>query len=245
MSASTSPFADEQLVPDPRDPAAPKPAGPTRAAESAALRAWKNVAGYAAAACLAMAAAATVLRLWHADLRVPLFEMGDALTVEMTIHSIQETGWFLDNSRLGAPGAQDLREYPSADVLHYATLKLLLIAFHDPGVVFNVFILLPFPLTAVSAYFVFRRLRLGRLTALVPSVLYACTLYHFLRIGGHAFLAAYYLLPPMLWVALRASLGRSPLLQAESPGGRPRWRLLSGQAAGAAALCILTGLAGL
>ncbi len=138
----------------------------------------------------------------------------------------------------------DLRDFPMADVLHFGILKALGAVFRDPVVVFNVYALLPFPLTALSAYFVLRRLRLGRLAALVPSVLYACLPYHFLRMQAHLFLAAYYLLPPMLWVVLRVCMGRNPLLRVDPAGGPPRWRLRSWQAAGAALVCVLTGLAG-
>ncbi len=206
--------------------------------------AWKNVAGYVASAVAALAAAVVVLQLWRADLRVPLYDQGDSLMAQMFIRNVQETGWFLDNPRLGAPGALDLRDFPQADALHFAVVKLLLYVCRDPVVVFNLFLLLPFPLTALSAYFVFRRLRLGRVAALAAGVLYACAPYHFLRIQGHACLAAYYLSPPMLWLALRVCLGRNPLLRADPSDGRPRWRFGSWEAAAAAVICILTGLAG-
>ena len=178
------------------------------------------------------------------NLRLPLYDGGDGLMAQMFVRNIQETGWFLDNGRLGQPGAVDLHDFPMADVLHFGILKALGATFRDPVVVFNVYALLPFPLTALSAYFILRRLRLGRLAALVPSVLYACLPYHFLRMQAHLFLAAYYLLPPMLWVILRVCIGRNPLLRVDPAGGPPRWRLRSWQAAGAALLCVLTGLAG-
>ena len=104
-----------------------------------------------------------------------------------------------------------------------------------------------FPLIALSAYFVLRRWRLGRLAALVPAVLYASLPYHFIRLAGHVFLTAYYLVPLMIWLVVRIYLGRNPFLRAlTQPGSpeRPRWQLCSWEAAGAALLCVLVGLGG-
>ncbi len=197
------------------------------------LEAWKNVAGHAAAALVALAVAAVVFRLWRADLRVPLFYGGDNLMGQMFVQNVLDTGSVYDNPRLGGPGAADMRDYPIPDILHIAVLRLLGLVCSDSGVVLNLFYLLAFPLTALSAYFVLRRLRLGRLAALVPAVLYACTSYHFLRCRGHVFLCAYYLVPVMLWIVLRVYMGRGPFR-----------RLFSWDAAGAALVCVLTGLAG-
>ena len=65
-----------------------------------------------------------------------------------------------------------------------------------------------------------------------------------LRVHGHLFLCAYYLLPPMIWVILRIYLGRNPFRPAHAESGAPRWRLFSREAFGAVLICILTGLAG-
>ncbi len=197
------------------------------------VEAWKNVAGYAAAALLALAAAAAVFQLWRADPRIPLYYSGDNLMGQMFVQNVLDTGSVYDNPRLGGPGAADMRDYPIPDILHIAVLRLLGLVCSDSGVVLNLFYLLAFPLTAVSAYFALRRLRLGRLAALVPAVLYACASYHFLRCRGHIFLCAYYLVPVMLWLVLRVYLGRGPFR-----------RPLSWEAAGAALVCVLTGLAG-
>ena len=65
-----------------------------------------------------------------------------------------------------------------------------------------------------------RRLRLGRLAALAPAVLYASMPFHFFRLGGHLFLASYYLVPLMVWLALRVCLGRNPFLRPRRLAGR-------------------------
>ncbi len=214
-------------------PANPPDAAPASDRRVAVRQAWKNVAGYLAAAAAAVAVMAVTLQLWHARLKVPLYGGGDNLMAQMFVQNILESGWVLDNARLGAPGALDMRDYPIPDVLHVALIKLLGLASHDSAVVLNLYYLMAFPLTALSAYFVLRRLRLGRLAALAAAVLYACMPFHFFRLTGHVFLAAYYLVPLMIWLILRVYLGRNPFR-----------RLWSWQAAGAALLCVLVGLGG-
>jgi phosphoglycerol transferase len=204
---------------------------------------WKNVAGYAATLLAVLAAMTATLQLWRADLRVPFFYSNDNLMGQMFVQNILESGWVLDNPRLGAPGGQNLRDYPVPDVLHLLTIKLLGCASHDSGLVLNLYYLLGFPLTALSTYFVLRRFRLGRMGALTVAVLYACLPYHYMRMQGHLFLASYYLLPLMIWFLVRIYLGRCPFVQSDG-GAKPRWRFLDREAVGAVVLCLLTGLAG-
>ena len=64
-----------------------------------------------------------------------------------------------------------------------------------------------------------RRLRLGRLAALVPAVLYACTSYHFLRCRGHVFLCA--VIPRSLDALDRPARLSGP--QSVPPGRIGRW----------------------
>jgi phosphoglycerol transferase len=208
------------------------------------LETWKNVAGYAATLVAVLAVMTVTLQLWRADLRVPFVYQNDNLMGQMFVQNVLETGSVYDGARIGAPDGQDMRDYPLPDVLHLGIIKLMGYAFHDSGLVLNLFYLLCFPLTALSAYFVLRRFRLGRTAALTVAVLYACLPYHYARMGGHLFLAAYYLLPLMIWLLVRIYLGRYPLICDDSADGKPRWRFLAGEAAGAALICVLTGLAG-
>ena len=163
---------------------------------------------------------------------------------QMFVQNVLDTGSVFDNPRLSAPALLDMRDYPIPDILHTSIIWTLGRFFSESAVVLNLSYLLAFPLIALSAYFTLRRLRLSRQVALVPAVLYACLPYHFFRLMGHLFLSNYFLVPPMVWIALRVYLGRNPLLRADPAGGPARWHWRSWDAAGAACLCVLTGLAG-
>ncbi len=250
------------LQPEPLAP--PAPADARNGAPPARREAWKNAAGYVAAAAGAVAIMAVALRLWNARLDVPLHDGADNLQVRMFVQNVLESGWALDAPRLGAPGALDMRDYPIPDVLHVAIIKLMGLVWRDSAVVLNLYYLLAFPLVALSAYWVLRRWRLGRVAALTAAVLFAVLPFHFFRLAGHVFLAAYFLVPPAIWLAVRMYLGRNPFLRPahetapetvhethektrkEECGAREPspWRLWSWQAAGAVLLCVLVGLGG-
>jgi phosphoglycerol transferase len=207
------------------------------------LETWKNAGGYAATLFVVLAAMTATLHLHRADLRVPFAYRDDNLMAQMFIQNVIESGWVMDGPRLGAPGGQNLRDFPLPDVFHLAIIKFMGWLFHDSGLVLNLYYLLGFPATALSSYFVLRRFQLGRMAALTAAVLYACLPYHYGRMGGHLFLAAYYLLPLVIWLIVRVYLGRYPFLRADDDG-KPRWRFASHDAAGAVLICVLTGLAG-
>jgi hypothetical protein len=163
----------------------------------------------AAAMLLALAAAVVVLELWNADLRVPFAYTGDATLNLVLIDSTIENAWHFENDRLGAPGGLELYDYPvvAGETLNLLVLRLLALGTGDPAFAMNLFFLLTFPLTALTAFFVLRRLDVTREAALVVSVLYALLPYHFLRGEVHLFLAAYYAVPLGAYLALAVFRG--------------------------------------
>jgi phosphoglycerol transferase len=200
----------------------------------------KDASGYGAAVGLTLIVLIATLQLWRADLTVPLrYTGGDGTLYLMLVKSTVENGWFLDEHRLGAPDGQNLRDFPMPDVLHYGIIKLLGYVFRNPIVTANLYYLLPYPLAALTTYFVLRRFALGRLAALAGGVLYACAPYHFCRMIGHPMLAAYYLLPLSTWAVVRIFLNRTDFV-----GNNVRGRLWSWEAAGAVLVCALTAVAG-
>jgi phosphoglycerol transferase len=241
-----SPTAIPQLKPSEGTAGPPIQQEPTEIPGGSAIATlFKDASGYVAAVVGTLAVLTVTLQLWNADLTVPFgYGGGDGMMYLMLVQSTLDNGWFLDNDRLGAPDGQNLRDFPLPDVLHFGAIKLLGRVFKNPAVVTNLYFLLPFPLTALTSYFALRRFRLGRLAAVVASVLYACAPYHFWRMIGHPMLAVYYMLPLATWIIVRLYQGRSPFLQTVPDGVRARWRVWNWQAAGAILVCALTGIAG-
>src|SRR5258708_4414605 len=116
MSTSALPQANPQDATAGADARSDSVPGAEGAKRPIAPEVWKNITGYAAAALSSLVLVAVALQLWHARLNVPLFDSGDSLMGQLFVQNILESGWVLDNGRLGAPGALDLRDYPLADV---------------------------------------------------------------------------------------------------------------------------------
>ncbi len=187
----------------------------------------RELAVYAAAVVLAVLLVAWLMDLPHADLRVPFkYAFGDTLQVQMWVKGLLDNPWLLHNDYLGGPGGQDMHDFPTSDALHFLMLKLLALATGDPFLAINLFFLLTFPLTAVTALFVLRDLGVSRGPALLAALLYALLPYHFLRGVGHLFLASYWILPLLAWLALRVYLDRGPFWKWDEAKGRPvsTWR---------------------
>jgi hypothetical protein len=168
-------------------------------------------AGFVAAAVvLASAGAAVVLKIWNADLRAPFAYDGDGTLNLMLIRNAMDRAWFYENPDLGAPSEQHLYDYPviSGDGLHVLFFWLAGLFTDNPALVMNLFFLLTFPLTAVAAYLVLRRLAVRPDVALVFALLYTLLPYHFFRGETHVFLAAYYAVPVGAYLALAVLDGR-------------------------------------
>jgi phosphoglycerol transferase len=149
------------------------------------------------AAALAAAASVSVLRIWRADLTVPLDYSGDANFTAAVVKHVVEDGALWENDELGAPRGQELYDFPvwAGDNVQLALVRAIGLVVRDPVVALNLFYLLTFPLAALTAFLVLRRLRVGLPGAFVASVLFALLPYHFLRGQDHLFLAAYWAVP--------------------------------------------------
>jgi phosphoglycerol transferase len=207
-------------------PAAPPPAAP-RVAARRVLRlpraAAVEVGCAIAAALLALAAAAWVLRLWRGDLSVPFSNQFDALQHAMLVKGVLEHGWYSVNDSLGAPFGQELYDFPqNGDNLQLLIIKGLGFFTHDFAVVLNLYFLLTFPLVALAAYVVLRRLGASIAVATVCAVLYALLPYHFARRELHLFLSGYYAVPLGAYLVL-ATFSGTPLFTRRPEGARPRW----------------------
>jgi hypothetical protein len=76
----------------------------------------------ALAACVE---AVLALRLWRADMRVPLNCRGDSVFFAMMVKAVIDHGWYLTNPQLGAPVVLALHDFPQANGIHLVLVKLL------------------------------------------------------------------------------------------------------------------------
>lgn len=129
------------------------------------------------------------------DIHIPRNYELDALFSGAGIKTIIDTGWIFTNPFLGAPLTYNLVEYPGSDTLSFLIIKILSVFSHDYAVVMNCFFFLTFPLTAMTSLFVFKRLGLRTVFAIVASLLFTFIPYHLMRGEGHLYLTTLYVIP--------------------------------------------------
>jgi hypothetical protein len=218
---------------------------------------WKSrraglLLGALAAAVLSLLIAAWVLRLGEADLSLPWSYAGggDTKFYLLLIKGILDHGWFQHNPSLGAPFGLQLYDFPQgADNLNMLMVKALGLFSSNPAWVLNVFFLLTFPLTAVSAYLALRALGASTGAAVVCATIFALLPYHFYRAESQVLLSAYYSVPLGALLFLRlwqepGLLARSGSSEEAAPGARAsRW--ISRRTLVTLAMCVVIGSAGL
>ncbi len=176
--------------------------------------------------------AVVVLRLWRADLAVPLryTAVDDGKFYLMLVKGIIENGWYSSNPNLGAPFGQHLQDYPQgADNLNLLMIRGLAVFSSNPALVVNLFFLLTFGLTSVSCHFVLRRLGVSVPVAGVSAILFSQLAYHFFRGESHLLLSAYYSVPLSAYLFIEL-LGEQRLFATRAPPDRappapPAWRV--------------------
>lgn len=136
------------------------------------------------------------------DLRVPFTYSGDALAQGVAVKTIRESGWIFYNPRLGAPFGINFFDYPSADGLFTLTVWFLSRLSADYALVLNVFCILGFVAIYLSSYWVLRRFDISGLLAIAGAVIYSLAPYHFLRGINHLYLATYFVVPLVIWLAM-------------------------------------------
>ena len=154
--------------------------------------------GALAAPVLSLLIAAWVLRLGEARLSLPWSYAGggDTKFYLLVIKGILDHGWFQSNPSLGAPFGLQLYDFPQgADNLNLLMVKTLGLFSSNPAWVLNMFFLLTFPLTAVSAYLVLRALGASAAASVVCATIFALLPYHFYRGESQVLLSAYYSVP--------------------------------------------------
>ena len=117
---------------------------------------YSRLTAYVAAAGLTLGVLTAGLRLDKADFHAPFTYTLDSLLILPFVKSTLERGSHWRNERLGAPGVQELHDFPVVDHLHFGVIWLIGRFESDPVVVFNLFYVLTYPLTTVVTMAVLR-----------------------------------------------------------------------------------------
>src|SRR5262249_3836098 len=153
---------------------------------------------------------------------------------------LQDGAWFYQSDLVGAPTGLQMYDYPLTDNFTYLIIKLLVLLTGNYVVANNIFFLLTFVLTAIASAFVLRRLGVSGAVAIVFSVLYAFVPYHFLRGEAQILLAAYYVVPLVVLLALSMWSDAPESLFGDGRGdvaSRVDWR----RYAAILAICVIVG----
>ncbi len=186
----------------------------------------ERFAWYAGSVLLSCVLVFAGLRLWSQDLHAPFYYDLDSLLYLPLVKTTIDSGTHWHNPRLGAPGQQELYDFPVIDYLHFGFIWLLGRFTSDVLLVYNLYNLATYPLTVLSAMFVLRWLKLSLPAAAVGGLLYAFLPFHQERYQYHYFLAAYWVVPFSLMPALAICKGQFPLYPLNLDGSRRR-RFLS------------------
>jgi phosphoglycerol transferase len=208
-------------------------------------RTWRTLAAYCGAAALSLAAGASMLEIWRADLRVPFDYGGDSLVSAFVVQSTIEQGWFLNNPRVGAPGGLHLYDFPMTESFHVFAFKVMSALSSDWALLLNVYFLLGFPLITVSALAVFRQFGVRWGPALVGSVLYAFLPSRLLKGEAHLFLDVFFQVPLAMMVVIWVCGDAPPLVRDRAPGRWPGLELRRGRSVAALLICALTASTGI
>lgn len=91
-------------------------------------------------------------------------------------------------------------------------MKLLALISHGYAFALNAYFLMTLPLIAASAYLSIRNIGLSKMSAPAGNLLFAFLPYHFMRGLPHFFLAAYFMIPPLVMVTLWIYGDRPPCI---------------------------------
>ena len=196
------------------------PAGQRDGARSLATRS----AGPVLTAVLSLLAAVQALQLWSWRPGIPLTLQGDAPQLLMQVRAIVEGSQYESSSLVGAPFGLNGSWFATADQLNFAAVRLLGLVTGDPVTTAVVFFVAGFPAAGLSAYWLARQLRIHRPHAVMVGTLFAVLPGH-QEWFSHLWLAAYWVVPLGVWLALKTLQGQAiwpPLRDLTTPGPHRR-----------------------
>src|SRR5450756_2277711 len=202
-----------------------------------------DVSLYVAAAVLPLGIIAWLMGLWAADISVPFAYGGDASFVLAGVKGLFETGSYLTNPSLGAPGIAQFYDTPGSDGLNWLVLRVIGLFGMSSGTAVNLFYLAGYSAVGVATAFVLRRLHVSRLSSLGAAILFALLPYHYMRGEGHLFLSMYWIIPLLLLVLLWLDSSDPPLVKHGAGGWFP-FALRNRRSIAALVICAAAGACG-
>src|SRR5690606_29782095 len=147
------------------------------------------------------------LRLWDWRPGTPFGMRGDEVFIHAQIKTTLETGWFWSNPRLGVPFDMAGYLFPETSVLQLAAVRLIGLVTDDPFTVGFVYFVDTTLLSALAFYRLARSEGMSRMPSVATSVLFALAPGQQLKYG-HLWLASLWVIPIVIWLALRVLRGR-------------------------------------
>ena len=139
------------------------------------------------------------LKLYNFKFGLPLrYTYGDEIQFFMQESMINNEGYFpIKTDRLGAPFGSYLGVYPSYNMLKFDILinKIISIFTKDSIDTGSIFYFLIFPFTALSAFLVFRNLKISKFMSIFGSLLFAFIPFIFMRSIIHYVVSVVYFIP--------------------------------------------------
>ncbi|MBN1323068.1 MAG: hypothetical protein JW986_03590 [Methanotrichaceae archaeon] len=163
---------------------------------------WEELGAYGLAIGICIFILIWVLRLWEANLTMPFDYQVDTLLTCTLIKGVLENGWYQINPYLGMPGILEMYDFPLTNNLDFMIMKVIGLFNPNYAIVMNLYYLLTFPLTTLTAMLAIKRLGIDTAAAIVGSILFTFIPYHILRGENHLVLSSYYMIPLMSMVLL-------------------------------------------
>lgn len=195
---------------------------------------------YIVTALLATVIVAVVYHIWEIDWRVPLGTDPDAHWHQVIVKNFVEGGHFYVNPWLGAPGEQELYDFPLPHWTHLIVLALLRLFSHNYGVVLNLYYFLTYPLCALTTLYALRRFGISAGPAISGALLFAILPYHIFRGESHLFLSSLYTVPLAALVTIWLAIG-NPLFRFELPKEASPRPAITADGVVALVSCVLIG----
>ena len=204
------------------------------------LPAFRSVAPYVITAVLCVLILIPAWHLRKMDLTVPLDIVSDYnLSQEMVAILVRDSHYYV-NPLLGAPGQQELYDFPILPWTHVIVLEAVRLFTRNPGLAINLFYFLGYPLVAVTSLYALRRLGVSTGLAIAGAILYAFIPFHQLRNEGHLIYSCYYMVPLMALVVVWVSTGHELFhFSHKATNGSMRW--LTRDGAVSLVICLFTG----